>query len=557
MGFDSGTDNIIKKYLLAPPTKEAGKKDKREMKTAGRFLPVRVALLRLLYCKKQISNGDPYLNKALIQKILFEGQIGHLGTYLYDDEKEKLLNPLIQTHPEHKTFFRIKNSDEMPIKISDQIISEQYLIQSLSYWEKQITTESKKYAVDMESIRAYVKFGLETILSKYDEFFKQFSEEQLQKMARSIRDRKFDKSTVYKIAEHIMPLQVNVEARLILDALTYSTYSLVLGYKLNKLKNENEKDTELPRVIVKIVKLLFESQGDDGAWALRNYDKNLMVKDTGLILFLLKEIHDVFPSITIDLELIKKSYKFILNILDNAVAKKEEVVKLETEYLLQVNLYTTVQMIAGYYSATKLLGLEESKVFEHPFVAGFFKYLSKLENNGGYSINEENEPDIETTSFITNVMLGQNAFGLSEKILEQWTSDKFSNLETIGYFQNNTKAITNFLNKSQHLNIVTDCMSALLWCGVWPLSSQILDMLVRTCTKARKDMEDFKKIPLFESKKGQIRLSIHLSPRYWNTITAVHVLHQSILCLMIINDYLDNPDAYWEKVMVLLSDSQS
>lgn len=528
--LDEGSENIVGSYL------RGGK----------RFLPIKAAIYRLLYCKKETSKDDPYINKALIAKILFEGQLGHLNSYLKD-------NSLVQTE---STSYRIKNFEEMPEDIIKAGISDNFFIQYLSRWEKSILNKSEQYRDSVGSIEDYVEFGLKTILNKYNEFFSKFSEGQLQDMARSIRNREFDKSLAYKIIEHLMSLSVDVEARLILDALTYSTYCLVIGYKLNKIRNGPKINFNPYETVSKIVKLLFESQGDDGAWALRNYDKTLMVKDTSLILYLLKEIHEVFPDIIIDKEKVRKSYSFILNLLEHAAKEKEETVNLETEYLLQVNLYSTVQMIAGYYSATKLLNLDWSQVFEHPFVKRFFKYLAKLESDGGYSVSKDNEPDVETTAFIANTMIGQNSFYLSEKLLRDLTNNKFRTLKIINYFYNNTKAITNFLNKSQHLNIVTDCMSALMWCGVWPLSSQIIDIIVRTCEKARKDMDSFTKIPLFELNKGEIRLSIHLSPRYWNTISAVHVLHQTILCLMVVHNYLNDPDRYWERVTMLLPDSK-
>lgn len=530
--LDEGSAKVVESYL------RGGK----------RFLPVKAALLRLLFCKKQVSKDDPYLNKSLLAKLLFEGQLGHLNSYLKE-------NPVVEVHSSQSTFYKIKNFEEMPNDIIQHGISDSFFVQYLTYWESQILDKSDQYKINIKSIENFVALGLKTILDKYAEFFRKLSPE-LDEIAKSIRDRKFDTSLAYKIVEYLIPTKVSVEARLILDALAYSSFCLVWGHKLKQDYNiMEETDFHPTEVISKIAELLMKSQGEDGGWALRNYDRALIVKDTGLILYLLKEIKETFPSVIIDKKKIEKSASFLLDVMNELEKKKKSTVKLETEYLLQVDLYTTVQMIAGLYSANKLLGNDERQTFEQPFVKRFFKYLGTLESNGGYSLDKENKPDVETTSFIANTMIGQNSFAFSNEELKKLTDGRFNALGTINYFYNNKKAIEDFLNKAHHLNVVADCSSALLWCGIWPLSSYLMDSLVTTCKKATKSIENFKKIPLFETKNGELRLTLVLSPMYWKTMSSVNALHQTILCLMVMHNYLKNPDDYWSKVNHLLTDS--
>lgn len=527
------------------------KKDGPEIRAGGRFQPVRVALLRLLYCKKQISEKNPYLSKALIQKVLFESQMGHLDPYLYDDEKSKTPSPLIETHPTQTTLFRIKNFDEMPSEVTDKI-TESFMIQSLSYWEKQIRKESEKYRSDIDSIERFVSFGLKILSGKFEEFFDKLSEKQLKELTDSLKNRKLSRGLLYRFISGIIPVEDDFETRLILDALMYCTYCFVLGQRLNNMKpNSDSSTSDYTDIVSKIVNLLMDSQGGDGGWAFRDYDKAYIAKDTGTILFLLAEINETFPNIRIDKTKLERSESFLVSVLQEMGKQEEKTIKMETEYFLQVSLYTTLQTIAGLYSVRKILGGKHLETFEEKPVKDFFQHLGNLQHRGGYRLEKDNEPDVETTSFIVNTLMGGNSFCLSDSEAKELTGN-FSSLGTVNYFYNNRKTIEDFLNKGHHVNVVADCVTALLWCGIWPFSTYLTDRLVVACEKSTKYMNDFEKKELFKVKNNQISVSMGLRATYWKVMPAVHVLHQSTLCLMIMYQYLQDPTTYWSRMTPLI-----
>jgi len=235
--------------------------------------------------------------------------------------------------------------------------------------------------------------------------------------------------------------------------------------------------------------------------------------------------------------------------------RKEVTIKMETEYFLQVSLYTTLQTIAGLYSVRKILGGRHKETFEDKAVRSFFEHLEELESYGGYSLEKDNESDVETTSFIVNTLIGANSFSLKEDEVRKLTK-KFSSLGTINYFYNNRKTIEDFLNKGHHVNVVADWVSAMLWCGVWPFSAYLTDKLAVSCSKSKKYMEDFNKKELFKIKNNQINVSMGLRATYWKVMPAIHVLHQSTLCLMVMYEYLKDPSTYWSRISPLLVEEE-
>lgn len=513
------------------------------LRSGVRFIPLKLAITKLLVSKNEQTPKEPYLTKSTIAKILFESQIGHLNPHL--DEESNLL---IKQNPKNKTSYTIKSTQEMPDEMIESGINQKELYEILSYWEKKIPEKSKQYETKIDSIRVFVTFGLRIILQKYEELFSKLTDNDLRKISDSIKNRKFEKSLSFKMLEYVLPTKVDSISRLTLDALMFSSYCLVLGSKLHtEIPDEKFRD-----ILEKTTKLLMDSQGSDGAWALKNYDKYIMAKDTSMILFLLKEIKETFPDFNIEQYKIEKSFNFLMQILDELETKKQNTAKIETEFLLQNNLYTTMQIIAGLTSSSILLGKNIKNVFDHEFTKRFFNYLAELEKDGGYSISEKNEPDVETTSFVANTLLGNNSFGFSNKEISDMTNSNFNSLNIINYFYNNMKSVTYFLNKGQNLNVVADSVSALLWCGVWPMSSQVMDILVKTCKKSEDDLMNFQKIPLLEFNKDRLSVSLKLAPLYWHIMPSIHVLHQTMLSLFIIEQYLTNPDEYWSKIKTLI-----
>lgn len=525
---------IVKDFLVSEPPKD--KKTQQQI-GGGRFIPEKIALLKLLYHRKQV-NDNHYLNKSIISKILFEQKTNHVDHY-FNGETSYLIDSDSKLGP--LKFIDWNNS---PTKLYR--LTEDSFLKIISDWEQNILIENKENRDKYTLLVNFVNFGLNLILKKYEEFFSKLSGEEISKICNSIKQQKFQTSFGFKLLSKIIP-QVDSMSRLVLDALMYSAYCLVLGSKYNLLL---QNDVTI-HTMEKITSLFLNSQGKNGAWALGDYDRFLMAKDTAMILYLLKEVKEVFPSIPLDKSKIKKSLEFLKDSMDDLVKDERETVKLESEYMRQLGFYTSVQMIAGYYSAVKILDKDDD-VFAHPFTKQFFIYLSKLEKHGGYARDYENKPDIETTSFVANTLLGENSFDLNDNEVSLLMEKEFSSMNIINFFNNNQKTIRDFLNKGQDLNVVTDSMSALLWCGVWPLSSQVMDMLVESCEKSRKELEKFKKIPLIEIQDGKMSVPLKLGPMYWNVMPSIHVLHQTLLCLNIINQYLKNPEGYWKKVESIL-----
>jgi hypothetical protein len=516
-----------------------------------RILPQKAAILRILDCKNKLTPDNPYVGKMTMIKILFESQPQHINDYLKDK-----LEDLINTDPEKETVYRIKNEKELPDEFVGSGISYDVMIETIQSIEKDVLTKMPQFKEIIKSIEDYVDLGLRVLADKYGEFFNKLSEKQLNELTESVRNRNFSRGLLYRLISKIIPIGDDFETRLILDALVYCTYCFVLGQKLNRARPETELSfIDYTNLVSRIVGFLMESQGSDGGWAFRNYDRAYIAKDTGMILFLLAEINEVFPNIHLDRSKLEKSESFLISVLQDMKKRKEVTIKVETEYFLQVSLYATLQTIAGLYSVRKILGGRHKETFEDKTVKSFFKHLEELESYGGYSLEKDNKPDVETTTFIVNTLIGANSFSLKEDEVRKLIK-KFSSLGTINYFYNNRKTVEDFLNKGHHVNVVADWVSAMLWCGVWPFSAYLTDKLVASCTKSKKYMEDFSKKELFTIKNNQIDVSMGLRATYWKVMPAIHVLHQSILCLMVMYEYRKDPSTYWSRISHLLVEEE-
>lgn len=521
-------------------------------------MPQKAAVLRVLIAKTRFLPDSQYVSKMTITKMLFEGQVGHIGEYIPD-----YTYSLIESGSEG---FKIKDVNQFP-KGLNKMRSYNALADAINSWEKSIPRRNPAYNERISSIENFIEIGLDMLVSKFEEFFNGLTSNQLEEITSAIRDRKFGRSILSSFPKGDI-------TRLILDAIMYSTYCLVLGIQMNnfkmfneryrieefrgeedkRVKSLNERNVRIISIVTRIVDFLSKSQGKDGLWALWNYDEGLKLKDTSAIFFLLNEIRKVGIPINIDENKARSAKSYISGKFALIDADDEPFVKLEHQYLRQTDLYTTVQTIAGLHSIQSLLNEKIKEVFENELVARFFQYLNKFQKDGGFGLKSNGSPDIETTSFIINVLVGKNSFSLSESILNEKLHLNLRLSKSISYFYRNMKVLEDYVNKGYQLNVACDYILALLWCKVWPCSSYLLTRLKEACEGAKKDLHDFKDVDIFAKLSNRkIGFSPILALKYSQTMASVHVLHHAILCTNIIYNYLDQPDSYWNDIKPLLA----
>lgn len=536
----------------------------------GRLIPEKAALLRILYCDKEISPTSS-LSKMPIAKFLFESQVGHIESYI------NLGSDSLIKSDGHGGFM-LKDVDEFPEDLRE-IRSFDALLEAISHWEKKIPERSEATMEKLRSILKSTELSLQVLLDKYGEIVNGLSGTQIEKICESIRNKSFDKGLGFKLLARISPAKSDMISRLFFDSIMYSTYCLILGLKLGStatfkkyyfeyLKTDlkmsepeaeqmlNKRNDSLKNTIKQITILITRSQGNDGMWSLRDYDDALKIKDTGTLLYLLKEIHLLIPDAEIELEKIKRAREFILNKMVSASKDGKNVIELKEEFLRQTDLYATIQAIAGVYCANIILGLSGVDVFKHPFVIGFFHHLDKLFKDGGFAMNEKGEAEIETTAFVVNSLFGKHSFALTEKEFATIAEFSIKLADVIHFYHKNIKAIEQEMKGKRHLNKVADSFLALLSAGVWPCSSYVLKEFTKTCNLALGDIMDFKDIKIFDRPSSQPLLSIGLATKYYSAMPAIHVLHNAIIILEMMYRYFERPNDYWENTKEILAKVQ-
>lgn len=510
--------------------------------------PKRLVILRALYAKNQSKTRG--LSIQELKQILFELPSSTYAGYFKKDEIENkksnidnlTLESLIlqndsrfildETFPDRFSIdFRNRHKHE---KISD-------LVNYVNGEEKQLV--SKISDDTFETIKNDTEEGLGILSKNYTEFLSKLSANEKDELILSIRKKD---PTIFSLAKIIGVLPPEMY-RLSIDVWGYSFYDILFAIHLkDKLGLNFDIDR---KIIQENTEIILKSQNESGSWSVGNYEKSgFDVIDTGIVLELLYFIKSGFQEIKIPNKTIQNAQDFLRGSLSN-LDKNMKRSTVTHGFMRQNTLLSTGVACQSIWKTSILLQKPRERILHDEDFVATLRYLFSLRrDNGTFSKDADSDPDMESTVLITKMIFGKYNLNLLPRDINEILGIKVDPLKTVDFVQQRRSMVSEYLMQN-HANVFADTIHALLSVGVWPTCHYMLDGMAQATTKLKKDLQEAKKKKFWDWFSGNSFLPISYSTK---ATPSIHVLHESLNYLDIMDDYRKNPSSYWNRLSELL-----
>lgn len=509
--------------------------------------PKRLVILRSLYSKIHAEN--PGLTLQEIKQILFDLPSSSHGGYFKTsqvDNKSNMsalsLESLIVKNDE-----RFMLDQSFPDRFSVDFVN-RHKHENLSDFVKYVDTREKRIVFDLsddayEIIKKDTEEGLEILAKNYTEFLSKLTANEKDELILSIRKKDPKIFSLAKIIG-VMPAEMY---RLSIDVWGYSFYDLLFAIHLkDKLGLNFDIDR---KIIQENTEIILKSQNESGSWSVGDYEKSgFDVIDTGIILELLYFIKSEFREINVPNKTIQDAQDFLrssLSVFDKNM--KRSVV--EHGFMRQNTLLSTGAACQSICKTNILLKKSREQIFyDDDFVATLRYLFSLRRDNGTFSKDADSDPDMESTVLITKMIFGKYNLNLLPKDIKEMLGIRVDPLKTIDFVQQRRSTVSEYLMQN-HANVFGDTIHALLTVGVWPTCHYMLDGMMQATAKLKQDLQEAKKKKFWDWFSGNSFLPISYSIK---ATPSIHVIHEALNYLDIMDDYRKNPNSYWDRLSELL-----
>lgn len=520
----------------------------------------RIALANIFNVDHKVNPENPGLTIADISTIMFETQDIQVQNYFYYKLKRKeelpgtRLELLIDESEDGSFRLNEHSSSYLPERLRSfagpKMISEIFdVIRNL---EKDELAADEKLNADLENIREDTDFGLSVITQNYEQFLDKVSGDERKKFVEGLKKRKPNISPYLKLISRAAPAKTYELLRLGLDAWAYSIFDLLLAQQLaEKIGMKYRLDENVVR---QTAQMIIESQHESlGSWAIGDYDYGFQTIDTGLVIQLLYLIKANFSNISIPESTLELARNFILKSIHTFDGKTGKISYCKVERSGKTRQNTL--LATGYALATlyRIHQMKEKKNFlDEKIHSQLLRYLIELKDDtGAFRMTPDAEyADLESTSLITKSLLGKRNMNLTPEDIESATGLKFDPIKTLGYFQSQRSRVSEYIAQGD-LNVAADTIHSTLCCGAIPLSTHIIEKMVEISKKSKDNFlltKDYDFWAWFKSPASK-----------WSTFTtysivikSVHVIHESLFFLDLLDDYISDPSSYWTNLGELL-----
>lgn len=528
----------------------------------------RAALVRLF--GTGMDKKTCVVSVADISKIFLETETSHVKNYFYYTKiPENIidrfsLEALLMTNKKETSedkpkkrepnefWFDESYSSRLALSLKDSTgqpsISD--IVDKVKIKEKELLTNDKTLESSYSILKNYCENSLTVLSQKYAENFDEIRKEK-DAFIQSLKTHKPRLSVTMKLVSRVPPFAGSGEMlRLGLDAWAYAMYDLLLGTLLAKKLNLNYNQDR--KIMEETLDIIMNSQDEDGYWSVGKYDIAFQAIDTALMLEIIGMMKLCYPEIVIDRSAISKTSDFLrscLKTVDSGDAKLS-FSEVKNDIWRQNTLLSTCAVLHGLYKTNLILGNKREEIFNDQLFCQTLRYLVQLKSETGGFVKQGKFTEVETTALVTKLLLGKYNMKMNPDEIFGYTGIPFEPVKTIGYLQSSWKTLTEYLSQD-HLNVTADAMHAALCCGVWPASSHMLEMLVEVSNLAQNHVSlihDLDLVKLLKNKAGLRVLS-----NYQKIIKVIGTTHEVLFCIDIIDDYVKNPDSYWNRMFTLLT----
>lgn len=502
--------------------------------------PERVAFLRFLYLKRQLTPENPHIAKSLMTELLYENQPKHIDAHIFQP-------PTDLNRPETIAIDRVQNRTLYALGDSppDQWRNWHKLVETLQKgWERGISN-LPQYEGQIRELKDFIRASVEILADKYDELRKNVSESEKEEFTQSIKSGHLEEGFIEKFTDHFFPGKLLFRLAFEIWAKSVTVFAYSYG-----IKEQLGLEIDPFEVINENVSMLLEAQNDEGYWGFGEHPQGLRAKDTGLIIHSLGIGYKTFgDKLLFDKGRISKSKEFLEDSLVPTGDGLACEVKREYIFQRQITFNATFESLLGLYYANLMLGKDRESIFSDERIIGIIRYLLSLQTDGSFSMSPDSPPDLEATAVIPYTFFDRNQLHMNTEEMKNIADFQYG--QVIHYLHRNKRKLQERFSQQQHLHVPILCANSLLLCGVWPFSSHIIGTISRTTEYMKRDLDEIKRLPLWEgfTKRSSYKLISPLLPiKFSKFLAMLNVTLHAISCLKILEEYNRDPEKYWQRV---------